>query len=186
MSFSFASLLLGMALMFALFWLMNRKLGFVSQTPEHYADKGTPLDIRKALDGEMICEGVVYGPLGRVTSYFVGDFEAGWEGTNGYMKEHFKYDTGTVLDRKWSFRFTSDDGSFEAAAPDLIGTSYGRQMGSAVKLDYKIKLPESSGGHVLNATDWMYQLDNGTIINRSQLRKFGIKLAEIVATIRKK
>ena len=51
-------------------------------------------------------------------------------------------------------------------------------------LNYRIRLPESSGGHVLDAVDWMYLMENGTIINRSQFRKFGIKVAELVATIR--
>ena len=186
MSFSLTSLLLGMALMLFLFWMLNRRMGFISQRVEHYKDVGNPIDIRKALQGDMICEGVVYGPLGRVTSRFVADLHAGWEGTNGFMTEKFKYDNGSVQDRRWAFRVTSDDGSFEATAPDIIGTSYGRQMGSAVELKYTLRLPESSGGHVLNGTDWMYQLENGTIVNRSQFSKFGIKLAEIVATIRKK
>jgi hypothetical protein len=30
----------------------------------------------------------------------------------------------------------------------------------------------------------MYLMPNGTIINRSQFRKFGIKVAELVATMR--
>ena len=186
MSFSILSLLLGMLLMLTLIWLLSRRIGFRSQRPEHYANQGTPIDIRSALQGDMICEGVVYGPLGRVTSRFVADLHAGWEGTQGFMTEHFKYDNGSIQDRRWAFRVTSDDGSFEATAPDIIGTSYGRQMGSGVELNYAIRLPESSGGHILNGTDWMYQLENGTIVNRSQFRKFGIKLAEIVATIRKK
>jgi hypothetical protein len=54
-------------------------------------------------------------------------------------------------------------------------------------LKYRIKLPkDSSGGHVLDTTDWMYVVENGTIINRSQFRKFGIKVAELVATMRPK
>jgi hypothetical protein len=60
----------------------------------------------------------------------------------------------------------------------------GKQSGSGVKLSYRIKLPESSGGHVLDAVDWMYLVENGTIMNRSQFRKFGIKVAELVATMR--
>ncbi len=39
-------------------------------------------------------------------------------------------------------------------------------------------------GHVLDVTDWMYLMENGTIMNRSQFRKFGIKVAELVATMR--
>jgi DNA/RNA endonuclease G (NUC1) len=51
-------------------------------------------------------------------------------------------------------------------------------------LNYKIKLTEDAGGHVLNVTDWMYLAPNGAIVNRSQFRKFGIKVAELVATMR--
>jgi hypothetical protein len=53
-----------------------------------------------------------------------------------------------------------------------------------VRLDYRIRLPEDAGGHVLAVTDWMYLMENGTIINRSQFRKWGIKVAELVATMR--
>ena len=43
---------------------------------------------------------------------------------------------------------------------------------------------DHAGGWVLDVTDWMYLMENGTIINRSQFRKFGIKVAELVATMR--
>ena len=51
---------------------------------------------------------------------------------------------------------------------------------------YRLRLPEESGGHVLDAVDWMYLTPNGTVVNRSQFRKFGIKVAELVATMRRK
>ena len=51
-------------------------------------------------------------------------------------------------------------------------------------MKYKIRLPEDAGGHVLSVVDWMYLVDNGTILNRSQMRKFGVKVAELVATMR--
>ena len=65
-----------------------------------------------------------------------------------------------------------------------MGDGIGTQAGSSVKLSYRIKLPNSAGGHVLDVTDWMYLLDNGTIVNRSQFRKYGIQVAELVATMR--
>ncbi len=37
---------------------------------------------------------------------------------------------------------------------------------------------------MLDVVDWMYVMENGTIMNRSQFRKFGIKVAELVATMR--
>ena len=57
--------------------------------------------------------------------------------------------------------------------------AYGKLAG---KVDGKAKkLP---GGHVLNVVDWMYLMENGTIMNRSQFTKFGITVAELVATMR--
>ena len=45
-------------------------------------------------------------------------------------------------------------------------------------------LPKDSGGHTLDVTDWLYLAENGAILNRSEMRKFGIKVAELVATMR--
>ena len=51
-------------------------------------------------------------------------------------------------------------------------------------LKYRIRLAKDAGGHVLDVTDWMYLTDNGVIMNRSEMRKYGLKVAELVATIR--
>jgi hypothetical protein len=37
---------------------------------------------------------------------------------------------------------------------------------------------------VLDTVDWMYLAPNGAIMNRSQFRKFGFTVAELVATMR--
>ena len=51
-------------------------------------------------------------------------------------------------------------------------------------LRYQIVLPQESGGHTLSATDWLYLTEDGVIMNKSEMRKFGFKVAELVATMR--
>ncbi len=166
-------------------WLCRRIVGFAAQKSEDYED-GTPdFDIRKHLNGPLLCEGVIYGPTGRVSSRFVADFDATWEGNSGSMKEHFVYDDGSVQDREWHLQI-DDHGKICARADDVVGEGSGQQLGPTVQLRYRIRLPDGSGGHVLNTVDWMYLTPNGTIMNRSQFRKFGIKVAELVATMRPK
>lgn len=177
--------LLGLAVAVGAMILKGRHLGFLAQRPEDYAGTGTPFDLRKHLNGPILCEGVIYGPTGRVTSRFVADFEARWDGNSGTMSEEFRYDSGATQSRKWTFTL-GNDGSIRADAPDLVGTGHGMQTGSAVHLRYRIRLPEDSGGHVLDVTDWMYLMENGAIMNRSQFRKFGLPVAELVATMRPK
>jgi hypothetical protein len=178
-------ILMGILLSLTLVWAQRRYFAFRGQRPDEFEGKGPAFDVREHLNGALLCEGVIYGPTGRVSSRFVADFEARWEGNVGRMTETFRYDTGTQQDREWTLTL-GNDGSIRAEAPDVVGAGTGVQKGPAVLLEYRIRLPEESGGHVLDATDWMYLVDNGTIMNRSQFRKFGITVAELVATMRKK
>jgi len=136
------------------------------------------------VNGAVLWEGVVYGPTGRARSRFVGEFQADWQGATCRMAEVFRYEGGAVDRRDWVLQL-GNDGAISATAADVLGTGVGRQQGSAVVLRYRIRLPQDAGGHVLSVTDWMYATPGGGIVNRSQFRKWGVLVAELVATIRK-
>ena len=178
-------ILIGVLLAIAAVVMKSRYVSFWAQDPEDYASHGPQFDIRERLNGPITCEGIIYGPTGRVSSRFTANFEASWNGNVGVMKEVFHYDSGNVQNREWQLTL-GNDGSIKAEAPDVVGIGTGQQKGSAVLLNYRIKLSEDAGGHVLDTTDWMYLMSNGSIMNRSQFRKFGIKVAELVATMRPK
>ena len=181
---TFVTLLTGMALMLALLALGQRFRGFQAQKPQDYAKAEPRVDIRKHLCGPIRCEGVIYGPMGRVSSRFTADMEGRWDGNRGVLAEHFTYDSGSKQEREWRLTI-GNDGRIIAEADDLVGKGAGQQEGAALHLRYTIRLPESAGGHALQVTDWMYLVDDKTIVNRSQFRKFGIKVAELVATMRR-
>lgn len=176
----FASLL---TLLFGLF-VLRRWTGFTAQKPAHYRGLAPNFDPRHHLNGPLLCEGVIYGPFGRVTSRFVAQMHGTWDGNTGVLREHFRYDSGNEQQREWRLTM-GHDGHIHAEADDLDGHGRGTTTGPTVQLLYRIKLPKDAGGHVLDVTDWMYLTENDTIINRSQFRKFGIKVAELVATMRK-
>ncbi len=164
--------------------LWQKRTGFRAQAPDDYAYLHPRFDLRRHLSGRFVCEGVIFGPLGHVTSRFAADVEATWTGDAGSMKEHFRYDSGATQDREWRLTLL-DGGELRAEAEDVVGNGNGRVLGSALQLLYRIRLPDDVGGHVLDVVDWMYLLENGTIVNRSQFMKFGFKVAELVATVRR-
>jgi hypothetical protein len=180
---SILSALIGALIVIALIALRTRYASFAAQAPSDYAGKGPDFDLRRHLSGPLTCEGVIFGPTGRVTSRFVADMTGTWDGATGTLAEVFRYDSGTVQHRAWTLAL-APDGKIAATAADVVGTGEGRVEGSGVLLSYRIRLTPEAGGHVLDVTDWMYLLENGAIMNRSQFRKFGIKVAELVATIR--
>lgn len=177
------SAVLGALVVVILMALRTRYASFLAQAPSDYTGKGPAIDLRRHLSGPLTCEGVIFGPTGRVTSRFVADMHGQWDGTTGTLAEVFRYDSGTVQHRAWTLA-VAHDGRITATAPDVVGQGSGHAAGSGVLLRYRIRLTPEAGGHVLDVTDWMYLLENGTIMNRSQFRKFGIKVAELVATIR--
>ncbi|MFT6023507.1 MAG: hypothetical protein ACI9PY_001624 [Ascidiaceihabitans sp.] len=179
----FICVLAGVAIVLLLNWARSRYASFIAQNPQDYSADAEQFDVRKHLNGPIICEGVIYGPFGRVTSRFVGEFDCEWTNNTGVMREVFHYDDGSKQHREWQLAI-GNDGRIKATASDVVGVGTGTQAGGSVQLKYRFQLPKSAGGHILDTVDWMYLAPNGSIVNRSQFRKFGFKVAELVATMR--
>lgn len=180
---SFVLIALGLFLALVVRFLLQNFASFRAQSPQDYAGTTPAMDIRSALNGPMDADGVIYGPTGRVASRFTAKILGEWTGSSGTLWEVFSFASGTEQTRQWTLR-VGNDGKIVATAPDVIGEGFGEQSGSSVMLRYRLKLAEDAGGHVLDVVDWMYLLDNGSIVNRSEMRKFGLKVAELVATFR--
>jgi len=161
----------------------NMFSSFSSQSPADYADTGPDFILKKHLSGRILSEGLIYGPNGKMTNSFVAEMLGEWDGDMGTLTENFTYANGHKQQRKWHLTIGLDN-TFTATADDIVGTAQGVVSGSTVMLTYKIILPKEAGGHTLSATDWMYLTDNGVIMNKSEMRKFGIKVAELIATMR--
>ncbi len=163
--------------------IARRMLSFPAQKPADYAATGPAFDLHRHLSGPLTCNGMIYGPTGRVTSRFLARMEGRWDGENGRLTEAFVYSSGSRQDRAWRLKI-GQDGRFTARADDVIGEARGVVSGATIRMTYRLRLPDEAGGHVLSVTDWLYLCEGGVILNRSQLRKFGIKVAELFAVMR--
>jgi hypothetical protein len=159
-------------------------LSFKNQKISQFKSDSKIFDIRKVLEGNLVAEGMVYGISGRLSSTFTAQFSGDWANNEGSFIENFQFSTGKNQIRKWNLIIDSN-GKIIGTADDIIGKAVGQQYGSAVMLSYKLKLSEDLGGHVIKVIDWMHLLENDTIFNRSEFRKFGFKVGELVATFRK-
>lgn len=163
---------------------LPRVIGFDSQKPAQFAVQSPSFDLRTHLSGPILCEGMIYGPFGRVTSRFVARMEGVWDGNRGTLREEFRYDNGEEQRREWRLTL-GNDGTLRAEADDVVGVGTGQISGPTVQMLYALRLPKSAGGHVLQVNDWMVLAENGTILNRSRFTKFGIPVAQLFATMRR-
>lgn len=175
------ALALSALLLVAVKW---RFFGFRAQSPGDYAGTTPAFDPRRHLSGAMLSEGVIHGPAGRVTSRFVARMTGDWGNAGGTLAEEFRFASGERLNRCWTITETGP-ARFTATAPDIEGEAVGEVSGATLRMRYRLRLGEAAGGHVVSVTDWLYLAPDGAIINRSEMRKFGIRVAELIATIRK-
>ena len=177
------SLFILFALILAALLAQRLFFSFAAQDPARFAATGPAFDLRTHLGGAMISEGVIFGPDGRVSVRFVARMTGTFQGETGTLAESFRYADGDTQDRIWTLKL-GGGGRFTATAPDIVGTAHGQQSGATARMRYRLRLTEAAGGHVLDVTDWMYLMENGSIMNKSEMRKFGLKVAELIATIR--
>ena len=177
-------ILISLLVLALLLWVLKDRLfSFRAQTPEGYVNLGPEMALKTHLSGPIQSEGLIYGPTGRVTSTFVARMFGEWEGNTGTLTEDFTYSNGRTQSRKWYLR-AGEGNQFTATADDIIGTAHGTVSGATISLRYTIVLPSDVGGHKLDVTDWMYLTEDGVIMNRSEMRMFGFKVGELIATMR--
>jgi len=67
----------------------------------------------------------------------------------------------------------------------VVGQASGRTEGFALFWDYTLRLPVDGQVYEVRFDDWMYQLDERTLLNRSVMSKWGVKLGEVTLFFRK-
>ena len=107
-----------------------------------------------------------------------------WEGDSGVLEESFEYYDGRTQQRVWKINKLDRD-QYSGRADDIIGTATGEQSGNAVRWSYDMDLEVSGKTYKIRFDDWMWLMNDGVLINRSYLKKFGITVAELTIFMQK-
>ena len=160
-------------------------LSCCSTKVDYYKDTRPKFDVKEYFNGPIKAYGVVQDWRGRVVSQFDVDMKGEWNGNEGTLDESFSYYDGRTQKRKWYITKTGAD-TYVGRADDVIGTAPGVQSGSAMNWVYTIDLKLESGKtQRVRFDDWMWQMNDGVLVNRSYIKKFGIKVAELTILMQK-
>ncbi|WP_394129653.1 DUF3833 domain-containing protein [Shewanella maritima] len=155
-----------------------------SASIEDYADTNPKLDLASFFDGELYAAGVVEDFSGKVVRKFTVKMQASWQENEGKLEEWFVYDDGEKQTRIW---YITDlgDGQYKGKAGDIIGEATGVAKGSALRWRYDMLLTVDDSDYQVHFDDWMYLVDENTIINKSDIIKFGLTVAKVTLVISK-
>jgi hypothetical protein len=122
---------------------------------------------------------------GSVVKRFKVVIDARWEGDQGVLDEAFTYSDGTRQRRVW-YLTRLGDGRYSGRAEDVIGSAKGQVSGNALHWTYTLSLPVGNKVYAVNFDDWMYLQQDGLLLNRAVMKKFGIRLGEVTLAFKRR
>ncbi len=159
-------------------------LSSCSKSLDYYEATSPKADIKEYFSGPIKAWGIVQDWRGRVVNRFDIEMVGTWEGDVGTLTEKFTYYDGKKQERVWTITKRSD-GSYEGTAADIIDKATGKSAGSAVRWNYVMDLPVDDTTYRIRFDDWMWVMNDGVLINRSYLKKFGITVSELTIFMQK-
>ncbi len=153
-------------------------LGGCAAQVSEYAGEKPELDLAEFFNGPVKAWGIVQNRSGKVVRRFEVDMIGRWDGNRGVLEEDFRFSDGGTERRVWHFTKV-DSHTYTGTAGDVAGEARGEAYGNALRWRYVLELDVDGKTWHIAFDDWMYLLDKRTMINRSEMKKFGLRVGEV-------
>jgi len=150
---------------------------------DQYRDKKPEFVLEKFFAGKLVAKGALYDRGGAVSRRFVADIVGTCESARCRLDEVFRWDDGEIQNRTWELEKTGD--SWVGKAGDVVGTATGRGAGNAFNWSYALRVKTEGGEVDVKMDDWIYLIDESTVLNRTAMSWYGIHAGEVVLTIQR-
>jgi hypothetical protein len=142
------------------------------------------LDLAQYFNGTVDGWGMVQDRSGRVLRRFHVRIDGTWDGTRGTLDEHFEFADGAREQRVW--QLVKDGNRYLGTAGDVVGTAQGETQGNALHWSYVLAVPIDGTTWHLDMDDWMYLVDEKTLLNRTAMSKLGVRVGEVTLSFRRR
>lgn len=163
--------------------------GCANVQPQSYANEKPVLDLAQYFNGTIDAWGIVTDRSGKVIRRFTVVMKGSWARSGdalvGTLDEDFTYSDGKKEKRVWTIR-KLPGGRYVGTAGDVVGEAAGQAAGNALNWRYTLRLPVDGREYEVQFDDWMYLMDDRVLLNRAEMSKFGIRLAEVTLSFRKR
>jgi hypothetical protein len=151
---------------------------------QDHAGEKPVLDLREYLNGPLTAHGLFTDRSGRVVKRFSVQMTGQWNGDDGVLDERFTYSDGSTQQRIWRLKHLGG-GRYSGRADDVVGEARGESAGNAFRWVYTLALPVDGRVWHVEFDDWMYRMDESTVLNRSAMSKFGLHLGDVTLVFQK-
>ena len=155
-----------------------------------YTEQSPTLDIVGFFEGTVKAWGIVQNRKGNIIQRFTVDIEGTVNGDTLVLDEVFNYDFGEgPMTRRWELQRveSNENNEWTGSANDIASTATGAEHGNAFNWRYQMDLPRQGSDKTVRVVfdDWLWAMDDNTVVNRSYIKKFGITFAEVTIFMQK-
>jgi hypothetical protein len=143
-----------------------------------YENSNRDFDIKEYFSGDIIAWGVVQDYNKKVNRRFCVEIKGTWQENKGLLAEKFYFFDGEISYRNWQLT-KQMDGGYTGEAEDVVGEAIGKHQDFAFQFQYELLLKVDDETYQVSMDDWMYQLDQHRVINKTAISKFGVNVANI-------
>ncbi len=140
--------------------------------------------LEKYFDGKVIAWGLFHDRFGNLKRQFKVDIEGNISNNQLTLDEKFIYDDGEKQQRIWTIDIL-DGKKYVGRADDVVGSAKGVANGNALNWSYDLMLKIKENNVKVSFDDWMFLQEKGVLINRAEVKKFGITLGVVSITFLK-
>ena len=136
-------------------------------------------NLEEYFEGTSVAYGQFQDRFGTVRQRFTVDLVGTWDGEKLTLVEDFIYDDGRTEQRIWELTKTGED-RWEGTAAGVQGIARGQERGDTFNWGYTIDLPLANGKtQRVTFDDWMWLMEDGRMLNKAIMSRFGVRLGEV-------
>ena len=149
-----------------------------------FTDAPRTLVLEEYFEGETTAYGIFEDRFGNVRRSFKVDITGTVEDGTLTLDERFVYDDGERDTRIWEIEILGN-GNYRGTAGDVPDYAKGKVAGNAFNWKYKVDLKVGDSVWNVGFDDWMYLLEDGVLLNRAYVTRFGIRIGEVTIAFQK-
>jgi hypothetical protein len=156
-----------------------------SSTLEQFETAPRQLVLEEYFEGETTAYGLFEDRFGKVRRQFKVDITGEVEGNRLTLTENFVYDDGERDTRVWEIDILGN-GQYRGTAGDVPVPAVGQVSGNAFNWKYRVDLKVGDSVWNVGFNDWMFLMQDGVLINRAYVTRYGIEIGQVTIAFNKK
>ena len=151
---------------------------------KNFENEKPRLVLEDYFDGKTKAWGMFHDRFGNLKRSFKVDITGTLNNDILTLDEKFVYNDGEKESRIWSIKILGNN-KYSGTADDVIGEATGVSSGNALNWKYKLNLKVKESTVVVDFDDWMFLQDDNILMNRAEVKKWGIVLGVVSITFKK-